>query len=147
MLSVVGATLVRRAELARPHRPLVRRAEVPARMQLISPIPGLPDHLQEMHAAVVSGSAQLFDVREPREHAMGMLACAEAVPLSVLESGSVSPGFLDKDKLTYLHCAAGVRVWPASDILRQMGFERVVPLQEGFATLSELGFPLEEEDD
>ena len=40
---------------------------------------------------------------------------------------------------TYFHCAAGIRVHPAADILRSMGFERVVPLQEGFAQLAQSG--------
>ena len=79
-----------------------------------------------------------MQVREPGEHAAGMLACAEPVPLSQLADG-VAPE-ADEQKLTYLHCAAGVRVHPATAILQEMGFERVVPLQEGYATLSMLGF-------
>lgn len=48
----------------------------------------------------------------------------------------------DKTKLTYLHCAAGIRVHSAAPLLEGMGFERVVPLQEGFGALASLGFPL-----
>jgi len=43
---------------------------------------------------------------------------------------------------TYVHCAAGVRVHAAAPILEALGFERVIPLQEGFATLANLGFDL-----
>ena len=95
-----------------------------------------------MQEGITSGEAQLFDVREPHEHAQGMLKYAAPVPLSALSALSDS---LNKDKITYLHCAAGVRVHPAADILKEMGFEHVVPLQEGFASLYKLGFPLQEE--
>ena len=114
------------------------------RMQFISSIPNLPDHLQEMHEEIMRGEAQLFDVREPGEHAGGMLACAEPVPLSMLQEGMFLNAGLDKEKVTYLHCAAGIRVHPSAAILQEMGFERVVPLQEGFGTLYQLGFPLKE---
>ena len=39
-----------------------------------------------------------------------------------------------------MHCAAGIRVHPASAFLERMGFERVVPLQEGYAALLQYGF-------
>ena len=42
--------------------------------------------------------------------------------------------------LTYVHCAAGIRVHYAAPILEAMGFERVVPLQEGFGELAMIGF-------
>lgn len=87
--------------------------------------------------------AQLFDVREEDEAAAGKLAAAELVPLSQLQQGTPPPMPLSRDKLTYVHCAAGVRVHYAAPILQLMGFERVVPLQEGFATLRALGLPEE----
>ena len=67
-----------------------------------------------------------------------MLASAELVPLSQLQEGNRPKQ--DTSVLTYVHCAAGVRVHYAAPILEAMGFERVVPLQEGFATLLSLGF-------
>lgn len=145
-----GIRLLTAAACTGPPNAFLRSAtRVPSRvrMQFISSVPPeLPSHLQEMHEALSSGEAQLFDVREPREHAMGMLACAEPVPLSMLEQGMLSNGVLDKEKTTYLHCAAGIRVHPAAAILQQqMGFQRVIPLQEGFASLYNLGFPLAQE--
>ena len=84
---------------------------------------------------------QLFDVREPDEAASGKLRAAELVPLSELQQGMPPPTPIPRDKLTYVHCAAGIRVHYAAPILEAMGFERVVPLQEGFATLRSMGFP------
>ena len=107
----------------------------------------LPDHLTQMMAEITAGEAQLFDVREPQEQAQGMLACAEKVPLSMLQNGYFSQGYLDSSKITYLHCAAGIRVHPSAAILADMGFERIVPLQEGFGALYNLGLPLADDDE
>ena len=101
----------------------------------------LPDHLVDMKEELESGEAQLFDVREPEEWAAGHLTQAKLVPLSELLEGQV-PQY-ERTTLTYVHCAAGVRVHRAAPTLEAMGFERVVPLSEGFATLASLGFEYE----
>ena len=102
----------------------------------------LPPHLIEMVEEIERGDAQLFDVREPPEAAAGKLKLSKLVPLSELQQG-YPPRDGDPSLTTYLHCAAGIRVHPAASALSQMGYERVVPLQEGFATLYQLGFDAE----
>ena len=109
-----------------------------ARTRSICATAVLPLHLEDMREELASGEAQLFDVREPNEAEAGMLRDAELVPLSGLQQGYTPKQ--DKTKLTYVHCAAGIRVHYAAPILEKLGFERVVPLQEGFATLLQLGF-------
>ena len=104
-------------------------------------LPALPEHLEDMKEELASGEAQLFDVREPQEWASGHLTLAKLVPLSDLMEGEV-PKY-DRSVLTYVHCAAGIRVHNAAPVLEAMGFERVVPLAEGFATLAGLGFEYE----
>ena len=69
------------------------------------------------------------------------LKTGKLVPLSELLEGL--PPKADRSTLTYVHCAAGVRVHRAAPTLEAMGFERVVPLSEGFATLAGLGFEYE----
>ena len=113
-------------------------ADVPTRP------PGLPPHLHQMAEELASGEAQLFDVREPQEVMRGKLKASILVPLSQLQEGlPPSKEAADPTKLTYLHCAAGVRVHPSAQMLRTLGFERVVPLQEGFGALAGMGFELE----
>ena len=104
-------------------------------------LPSLPEHLEVMKEELESGEAQLFDVREPQEWASGHLKLAKLVPLSDLMEGEV-PKY-ERSLLTYVHCAAGIRVHNAAPVLEAMGFERVVPLPEGFATLVGLGFEYE----
>lgn len=120
--------------------PNVARSAVMVRTSSLACKAVLPPHLEDLTEDLASGEANLFDVREPQETDAGHLEQALLVPLSALQEG-LEPGH-DKTKLTYLHCAAGVRVHYAAPILEAMGYERVVPLQEGFATLANLGFPL-----
>ena len=133
-------------------RALVAATRQSVRDLVCSVPPDLPPHLEAMVEELESGEAQLFDVREPGEAAMGKLKASTLVPLSALQSGSMDldagiaesiSSMGDKSKLTYLHCAAGIRVHPAADILHKLGYERVVPLQEGFATLASVGFEWE----
>jgi rhodanese-related sulfurtransferase len=123
-------------------RPLVSRSAVDSSIVRARPLCAsagmLPPHIEDLKEDLESGEAQLFDVREPNEAAQGMLSEAQLVPLSELQRG-VTPE-QDPTKLTYVHCAAGIRVHYAAPILESMGFERVVPLQEGFASLVQLGF-------
>ncbi len=90
--------------------------------------------LETIVSQVTERTAQLLDVREPDEWNMGHLELAKLVPLSTLQEG-VEPSGLDKTIPTYLHCRSGVRVHSAAPILESMGFEKVIPLSEGFQVL------------
>ena len=83
--------------------------------------------------------------REPQEAMQGKLKASVLVPLSELQDGLAPTQKMGADptKLTYLHCAAGIRVHPSAAMLQSFGYERVVPLQEGFATLASVGFEWE----
>ena len=118
-------------------------------MELTCSISDLPVHLRTMCEQVIAGKAVLFDVRERGEHTRGMLACAQPLPLSMLQGGIGDPHPYVHEaaleviqtlrkfdgKVAYLHCAAGVRVHPAAACMQKLGFKRVVPLQEGFGSL------------
>ena len=113
-----------------------------ARVRTICANAELPPHLEDMKEELASGEAQLFDVREPDEAMAGMVVGADLVPLSGLQQGMKPKQ--DPNKITYVHCAAGIRVHYAAPILESLGFERVVPLQEGYASLvREYGFEAE----
>jgi rhodanese-related sulfurtransferase len=47
---------------------------------------------------------------------------------------------LPKDKIVYCHCRSGGRVLPATDILKELGYD-VRPLKAGYSQLLEAGFP------
>jgi len=84
MLSLLPAALSSRlAPAASRLAPAVRSMVVAS----APPPPLLPPHLEDLREELESGEAQLFDVREPGEAAMGMLRSADLVPLSALERG------------------------------------------------------------
>ncbi|KAL1515347.1 hypothetical protein AB1Y20_001977 [Prymnesium parvum] len=115
----------------------------PRTRALACSFPSRPDHIEEMLEGLASGEAQLLDVREHAEALAGKLQLAQLAPLSELQRGVPPPLPLPRDKITYIHCAAGIRVHYAAPILQAMGFERVVPLQEGFAALRAMGMKVE----
>ena len=100
----------------------------------------LPPHLQAAREEVDAGTAILCDVREPGEWESAHLKTAIHVPLSGLQNGQCPPEVLDATKRLYLHCAAGIRVYPAADALAALGCDDVVPLKEGAGELYQLGF-------
>jgi rhodanese-related sulfurtransferase len=96
-------------------------------------------HLLQLKQELVSGTAQLLDVRELDEWNEGHLTEAKLVPLSDLKEFKEPEGY-DMNKKTYLHCRSGGRVQIAAPILEDMGFTEVIPLDEGFAELVSEGF-------
>lgn len=95
--------------------------------------------LNVLKEELISGTAQLFDVRETHEWNAGHLKVAKFVPLSNLENNIIPEG-LNKNVKTYLHCRSGVRVHRAAPILLENGFREVIPLPHGFEELALNGF-------
>ena len=90
--------------------------------------------LENIKKEISEGNAQLFDVRESFEWDEGHLAQAKLVPLSLLREGSVDNA-LDKEKVTYVHCKSGNRVYEAGPLLEDLGFTKITKLDEGFSEL------------
>ena len=100
------------------------------------------DSLATVRSNVQAGKAILVDVREQREWDAGHLRDATLLPLSRLRD--IDPAALGralpKGKVIYCHCAIGVRVLPAADILRKQGYD-ARPLKAGYKDLLKAGFP------
>ena len=104
------------------------------------------DTLEQVMQAVADGKAVLIDVRETGEWKAGHLQNAILVPLSKLKREEKKPELaqelsekLSKDKVVYCHCRSGGRVLPASEILKQLGYD-VRPLKAGYSDLLKAGF-------
>jgi acetyl esterase/lipase/rhodanese-related sulfurtransferase len=105
------------------------------------------DTLDMVKKALAEKKAVLIDVREQTEWDEGHLKDAKLLPLSCLQEGPLPkdlPLLLPKDKIAYLHCAAGGRVLKAADALRKAGYE-VRPLKDGYKNLLINGFQKAEE--
>jgi rhodanese-related sulfurtransferase len=70
---------------------------------------------------VVSGSAQLLDVRTPEEWDEGHAEHAVHISIDDLLQGKTEP--LDPTKKIYVYCQAGGRAGRATAYLQQQGFE------------------------
>ncbi len=105
------------------------------------------DSLDTVKKALAAKKAILIDVREKSEWDEGHLKGAKWLPLSNLEGDQLPKDLakiLSKDKVAYLHCAAGKRCLKAAAILREQGYD-VRPLKDGYKSLLKNGFPKSEE--
>jgi rhodanese-related sulfurtransferase len=109
------------------------------------------ESLDTVKENLANKKAVLIDVREMAEWKRGHLAEAELVPLSELKRARDDDAVkqkleksLPKDRIIYCHCASGVRVLSAADILGKLGYD-IRPLSAGFSDLLEAGFPLAKE--
>jgi rhodanese-related sulfurtransferase len=104
------------------------------------------DSLERVKQNLAAKKAVLIDVRETGEWKRGHLKDAQLVPLSELKKLPSDPAVaqkvdkaLPKDRIIYCHCAGGVRVLPAADILGKLGYD-IRPLSAGYGDLLEAGF-------
>lgn len=116
----------------------------PSAVRMLSFAPPPAYDIADVLDEVKAGEAQLIDVRERHEWAAGHLEDAHLAPLSELQQGILAAA-VDQDAKLYVHCAAGVRVHAAAPLLRSLGCGEVIPLQEGFASLLQLGMPMAKE--
>jgi phage shock protein E len=112
---------------------------------LAGPLPAAEhtkDSTDAVKKAVADGKAVLVDVREKAEWDDGHLKDARLLPLSVLQAGAKAEDVAKvapKDKIVYLHCAAGGRCLKAAAALAKLGYD-VRPLKPGYADLVKAGF-------
>ncbi len=105
------------------------------------------DGYDTVREKLAQGKAVLIDVREAGEWKQGHLADATLMPLSDLRKMSKDIELRDsvlralpQDKIIYCHCASGVRVITATQILEKLGY-KIRPLEAGYQELLEAGFP------
>jgi len=80
---------------------------------------------------------QVIDVREEDEHRAASIPGAKLLPLSQL---AARYGEVERDRMCYLHCQAGVRSMRALQFLRQQGFSKLKSVKGGYlAWAAEIG--------
>ena len=101
------------------------------------------DSLEMVKKSLSDKKAVLIDVREKSEWDAGHLQDAKLLPLSSLKEEPLPKDLaklLPKDKVAYLHCAAGGRCLKAAEILRKAGYE-VRRSKREYKDLLKDGFP------
>jgi sulfur-carrier protein adenylyltransferase/sulfurtransferase len=108
-------------------------ADAQSRVTEVSPRDAIAQHGQDVI---------FLDVREPSEWNMGRVAGALHVPRGQLEVKI--EGLIDRSKHIVIYCAAGSRSALAADTMRQMGYEHVTSLRDGFRGWAEAGGAIED---
>jgi rhodanese-related sulfurtransferase len=80
----------------------------------------------------------LLDVREPDEHARGMIAGAVPLPRGMLEV-NVDQVTTDKEAKIVCYCGGGSRSALAAQSLKKMGFQQPISLIGGWRGWKEAG--------
>jgi hydroxyacylglutathione hydrolase len=96
--------------------------------------------IEDVEAALATGSATILDVRGTSEYLEGHIPGALSVPLGYI------PGELDNipsDKPLIVHCQTGVRSSIAASVLQSLGRKNVLNYMGSFADWSGSGKPVE----
>jgi rhodanese-related sulfurtransferase len=108
-----------------------------------------PDQAKQLLEAPDREGWHFLDVREADEFAAGRLPGARLVPRGFLEVKADlehpkrDPWLADRSRKLVLYCGGGNRSALAAKTLREMGFEAVVSMAEGFAGWLRRDFPVE----
>ncbi|WP_251358523.1 rhodanese-like domain-containing protein [Kangiella sp. TOML190] len=93
-----------------------------------------------------NNQALIFDVREPQEHAQGVIAGALAIPRGVLEFNVFNLPMLKElpeedafNQPIYVYCASGGRSACSALSLQQIGFKKVYSVAGGIKQWTESG--------
>jgi rhodanese-related sulfurtransferase len=94
----------------------------------------------------LTGDALVIDVREPQEHAQGIVPGAVAIARGVLEFNIFNLPALQAlndnqvlEKPIYIYCASGGRSACAAHSLQQIGFKQVYSVAGGIKAWTEMG--------
>lgn len=91
---------------------------------------------EQLAEKMKSGETNILDVRKKSEYDSEHVIDAENVPLDYINDSMPSIG---KDKIYYVHCAAGYRSMIFISILRARGYDKLVDVQGGFKAIKESG--------
>lgn len=97
--------------------------------------------LDEGRALLESGQVLVFDIREPTEHATGVAAGTQLLPMSQL-NGRISEIPQDPDQPVLLICNTQNRSARVVDALREAGWTNVRFIEGGMSDWARRGWPM-----
>jgi rhodanese-related sulfurtransferase len=100
--------------------------------------------IAEVRADVDKGKLPyyLIDVREPQEHANGVIPQATPIPRGVLEM-QIMKLTQDENAPIVCYCGGGTRSLFAAEQLKRMGYKNVKSMAGGFGMWSKGGHPVQ----
>ena len=93
-----------------------------------------------LESAVMSGDANIVDVRKPGEWSADHIAGAENTPLDFINDEMSK---LDINKTYHVHCLGGYRSVIAISILKSRGYHKLIDIKEGYRAIVETSIPRE----
>ena len=84
----------------------------------------------------------VLDIRTAKEFASGHIRGAKNLNF-LAEDFKEKLGKLDRDRLYVMHCQSGGRSGRAKAVFRELGFKRVLHIQDGYRAWASAGFPVE----
>ncbi len=96
--------------------------------------------IEDVEAALASGSANVLDVRGTSEYLEGHIPGAMSVPLGYIPRELET---IPSDKPLIVHCQTGVRSSIAASLLQKLGRTHILNYMGSFADWSESGKPVE----
>lgn len=98
-----------------------------------------PAEVKQLQAS--GGDTIYLDVREPNEWNLGHLPGAMHIPRGTLETKV--EGVIPRDRDVVVYCAGGNRSALAADTMREMGYEKVRSMADGWRGWVQVGGPVE----
>ena len=92
---------------------------------------------------LMTETIDLIDVRKESEFSGGHATVAKNLPLDQINKNMAA---FDKEKIQYIHCAAGYRSMIAASILKSRGFDNIVNISGGFKDISNAGIALSKQE-
>jgi len=86
-------------------------------------------------------AATVIDVRNPDEWVPGFVAGAKLISLSSLEN---KLNEIDRNKISFVYCAAGFRAMVAASLLKKNGFDKVVNISGGIMKIRKTQIPIKQ---
>lgn len=87
----------------------------------------------------VSDGASVLDVRKISEAESGHITGAMVIPLAELAENA---SYINKDEITYVHCAGGYRSMIAVSILKAKGFNNLINVHQGWSKIKDTNVPV-----
>ena len=113
---------------------------------LVSPLTaGEVKHVTSKEAAplLTKGDVIVLDVRTADEFSEGHLKGATNIDFLDEAKFKAAAAKLDKSKTYLVHCQAGGRSSRSLPVLKELGLENLIHLDDGFAGWQEAGLPVE----
>ena len=92
--------------------------------------------IKTLKNVVIGKDVQFIDVRTPEEYAKGAIDDAVNIDIRDIKNFKIQVAKLNTKKTIYLYCHSGARSNKASQVLKELGFEKIIDFSGGWKAWS-----------